>query len=474
RYRLVPPVLPVIPDQLIPGGMTLIVTNTATDTNAGAALIYTLVNPPAGATIDANGIITYVTTTNIAPTNVVITTIVTDTSAQLSATNSFNVFVLPSLVSGQPQTNVVAPGGINWFQVNVPPNALAATNTLLFASLPVNLWFSTNLPPTITNSYDFELLTNSLAGSHVLDFTTVPVLVPGSTYYLGVQNPNATPVTNAIEVTFLLANNTNFSIFSIVQTNMSGTNGFLLTWFAPSNTQFHLQWTPELVPMNWTNFKGVISFTSYMAATNSKFQYFDDGSQTGGFGPDRFYRLELLNSPTNTEPEFLLTTTNYTAYVQTLFTVTNNAHDWDIPGQTLFYSVTNSLPGTNYAVITPNTGVITWTPSGVQSGLTNFITTIVSDSGLPTKTATNVLVVVVSASALPSISSATITASGVNLQWLGTTSQQFNVRWTTNLAPPINWLIFPNGPITSTTGTFNYTDTNSQVLMKFYQLILLP
>ena len=315
RY-LVPPVLPVIPDQLIPGGFTLTVTNTATDTNAGAVLIYTLVNPPSGAAIDANGIITWTPSTNIAPTNVVITTIATDSNAQLSATNSFNVFVLPALGS-QPQTNIVAPGGINWFQVNVPINAIAATNTLLFATLPVNLWFSTNLPPTITNSYDFELLSNSLAGSQVLGFTTIPQLVPGSTYYLGVQNTNSVPVTNAVAVTFELTNSTLvFDIFSIVNTtNSSGTNGFLLTWFAPSGTQFHLQWTPELLPVTWTNFKGVISFTSFIAATNSEFQYFDDGSQTGGFGPDRFYRLQLLNSPTNTEPEFILTTTNYNAKI---------------------------------------------------------------------------------------------------------------------------------------------------------------
>lgn len=395
RYRLVPPVLPVIPDQSVAGGFTLTVTNTATDTNAGAVLAYALVNPPPGVVIDPNGIITWLVPTNIAPTNVVITTIATDANAGLSATNSFNVFVLPGLTDGMPVTNIVAPGGINWFQVKVPSNALAATNSLLFATLPLNLWYSTNLPPTLTNSYDFELLTNSLAGDHVLDFTTLPRLVPGSTYYLGVQNTNAVAVTNAVEVTFLLTNTANFSIFSIVHTNITGTNGFLLTWFAPAGTQFHLRWTPELDPVTWTNFKGVISFTSFIAATNSEFQYFDDGSQTGGFGPHRFYRLQLLNSPTNTEPEFILGSGTYTATPTVLFSVTNNARDWDIPAQKLVYTITNSVPGPNVATIDTN-GVITWTPDFTQAGVTNFIVTTVTDNGVPAKNATNLLIVIVS------------------------------------------------------------------------------
>ena len=96
-----------------------------------------------------------------------------------------------------------------------------------------------------------------------------------------------------------------FSIFSIIYTNIGGSNGFLLTWFAPTNYQFHLQWTPLVLPTTWNNFNGVISDLAPNSPTNGLFQYFDDGSQTGGFGPTRFYRLLLLNSPSNTAPFFL-------------------------------------------------------------------------------------------------------------------------------------------------------------------------
>ncbi len=55
----VAPVLPVIPDQTVNELTLLTVTNTASETNIHATLGYALVNPPAGAAIDANGIITW-------------------------------------------------------------------------------------------------------------------------------------------------------------------------------------------------------------------------------------------------------------------------------------------------------------------------------------------------------------------------------------------------------------------------------
>ena len=60
----------------------------------------------------------------------------------------------------------------------------------------------------------------------------------------------------------------------------------------------------------------------------------------------------------------------------------------------------------------------------------------------------------------------------MTLAWSGWTNEQFQVQWTTNLAPP-SWTNFL-GTITSTTGTFTFVDTNAPFLTKFYQLILLP
>jgi hypothetical protein len=467
--------LPLIPDQYLAAGDTMVVANTATDTFNNPSPVYTLTSAPAGAVISANGVITWVTSTNMAlPTNVVFSTMVTDTVAHVSATNSFNAVVLPGLGSGGPVTNIVAANGINWFYVHVPSRADLASNILLFATAPVNIWYSTNVPPSVTNTTDFEMLTNSLGGLFVMNTNAAPVLVPGSRYFLAVQNTNSVAVTNAVDVKFHLVT-PRFSIFSIVPaTNAAGSNGFLLTWFAPTNDQFHLQWTPALVPSHWTNFNGVISYTSYVTATNSEFQYFDDGSQTGGFGSDRFYRLLLLNSPSNTAPYFLYSPTVFYAKPGVLFAFTNTAMDWDIPAQTLTYSVSNSLALTNIA-ISSLTGVITWTPTWSQLGLTNTIFTTVTDSGAPTMSASDSFVIIVSTNSLvaPAINSIAILASGVKFQWTAPTNEQFQLRWTTNLAST-NWLPL-SGPITSSTTNFSFVDTNLPLLMmKFYQLMLLP
>ena len=77
-----------------------------------------------------------------------------------------------------------------------------------------------------------------------------------------------------------------------------------------------------------------------------------------------------------------------------------------------------------------------------------------------------------------SFSSITINTNGVNFQWQAFTNEQFEIQWATNLLPPVSWTLFPNNLspeiITSTNGIFNFVDTNTPLLMKFYELILLP
>lgn len=67
-------------------------------------------------------------------------------------------------------------------------------------------------------------------------------------------------------------------------------NGILLTWGGPTSAQYQVQWTPTLVPPTWTPFPIPPAVTS----TTGLFQFLDDGSQTGGFGATRYYRLLQL------------------------------------------------------------------------------------------------------------------------------------------------------------------------------------
>lgn len=480
--------------------------------------------------------------------------------AVLNVTNP----IVTDLTNGVADTNAVLAGSINFYRINVPLNADFATNLLfvLNTNQTLNLLFTTNPPPSVTTL----LLAGVTNGISILNTTSAPPrIVPGSTYYLGVQNTNSFPVSYGIEVDFHLLTSTNtlpqtntVPISSILYTNIGGTNGFLLTWFAPSNDLFQVQFSDTLVPVNWITFSNIISYNTnaFTGGTNTQFNFFDDGSAYPFTGL-RFYRLILLGtgSGTNTAP-VLSSQPDLTVNPLNPLVVTNTATDAQSPPQMLTYTLVNPPVG---AGISTN-GIITWTPTVAQAGTSNTITTLVTDNGTPSLSATNAFTVIVSP--VPTLTGVTFTNGnflltwwaptndifqvqfsdslvpvnwqnfstlvsytgpatatnglfsflddgvehpftglrfyqiklvGVNLPatktvpissivatngnflltWFAATTNQFNVLSATNLATPLNWT-FLGGPITSTNGTFTFLDTNAPMLMKFYELILLP
>jgi subtilisin-like proprotein convertase family protein len=595
-----PPELPVIPNQVVIVPGTLVVANTATNPNLPAyPMTYTLLVAPPGALIDANGIITWTPTLAQAGTNYLFTTVVTDTNPWavnakfLSATNSFYVTVLTGLNGGQPQTSTVPANGINWIAVSVPTNALAATNILLFATnLPVNVWFSTNLPPSTTNSGDIDLMPDATNGVSVLTAGSTPPLAPGSTYYLGVQNPNSVPVTYALEVNFHLElwipagsvvyypvnvpwnadfatnvlvfatgplnvwfttnappsvtnagdvlllpvpaypggtngsvvlsaattpplaagsayclglqNTNSFGVacdvgvyfhlmpppgitnVTLTATNIGGTNGFLLQWQGPANFQYEIQWTTNLAPPVWKTVLNPV-IAEIVTATNGHFSFFDNGTLTGGFGFLKFYRvlggynLGPINGSgpvTNTvlagamSEAVVAVPTNAVSASNLLISATGPLNVWfnqthpptgKNPPDSLMLSAASAgdfvltggsapplVPGANYYLGFQNPG----------AGDVTFV--FQAEFGLAPPVA-------------PNISSITLTTNGLfQLQWTAPTNYQFQVEWTTNLeSSPLVWNYIPPGPpyITSTNVIFTFVDTNPPVQMKFYRLI---
>jgi hypothetical protein len=390
-------------------------------------------------------------------------------------TNAFEVgfhllitFISPT--NGVPITNSIGAGSLVWYEIDVPTNADWATNILLFADAPLNIWFSTNQPPTITNLNDVILIPNATNGISILGTNTAPTnIVMGGIYYLGVQNTNSFAVTNyAIEVDFhFITNNvasTNIVFSGIIYTNIGGTNGFLLIWFAPTNDIFQVQESDTLPPV-WNTFTNIITYTGPPTPTNGMFTFFDDGSQYP-FGPMRFYQLILLQA-TNTLT--LPSQTNFTANVGIPLVVTNTATDSN-PALTLSYFFTN-FPATSTTASIDTNGIISWTPGAADASSAFKFTTVVTDSGLPPLSATNSFTVFVLP--YPAISNVVVTVTNVTLQWTAPTNDLFLVEWTTNLSPAV-WTPFPPPPITSTTGIFTFIDTNAPTAMKFYRLDWLP
>jgi len=87
------PVLPGQSDRTLPELTMLIVTNTATDADLPVELLnYQMIDPPTGAAIDAEGVITWTPTEAQGPGVYTLTTVVSD--GVVSATNSFEVTVM--------------------------------------------------------------------------------------------------------------------------------------------------------------------------------------------------------------------------------------------------------------------------------------------------------------------------------------------------------------------------------------------
>ena len=91
-------VLPPQSDLVLTDLVTLSVINTGTNPNVPAnPITYLLINPPAGATIDSNGIITWTPAANQSPSTNIITTVATTTvlsaagTSTISTTNTFQV-----------------------------------------------------------------------------------------------------------------------------------------------------------------------------------------------------------------------------------------------------------------------------------------------------------------------------------------------------------------------------------------------
>jgi subtilisin-like proprotein convertase family protein len=192
---------------------------------------------------------------------------------------------LGTIFGPEPATNTVLAGTMSQAVITVPSGAISANNLLISATGPLNVWFDQNQPPTgNTNAGDFLMLSTSTGGNFVLTTNSVPPLVPGASYYLGFQNPGTSNVTFVFQVTFgFPPPSPPVSSFSITTTN----GGLWLKWNGLTNYQYQVQWTASLQPpVTWHTVSNIV-----LTSTTGIFTFFDNGSLTGGFGPEKFYRL---------------------------------------------------------------------------------------------------------------------------------------------------------------------------------------
>jgi hypothetical protein len=379
------PTLPGQTNLTINEGVTLTVTNTASDADIPTnALTYSLLVAPGAATISTNGVITWITGEADGPgTNTFTTKVIDNGSPNLSATNTFivvvnEVNVAPTL---PPQSDVTLNEGATLNVTNtasdsdIPANAL--TYTLLLAPGAATIstngvisWITTEADGPSTNTFKTKVVDNgspSLSATNtftvvVNEVNVAPVLfVPPNTNINEQVAWSATATATDADVP------TNALTFALV----SGPSGLTVSSVGVIN------WTPLENQGPTTNTVTIkVTDTNAIAVNATSF------SVTNNF--------QIIVNEVNVAPT-LPAQTNLVINEGATLTVTNTASDADVPTNALTYSLL-AAPGA--ATISTN-GVITWITGETDGPSTNTFTTKIVDNGSPSLSATNTFSVVV-------------------------------------------------------------------------------
>jgi len=459
--------LPVQTNLTINELATLIVTNTATDTQIpGQTLTYSLLNPPSGATISTNGVITWSPAEGQGPSTNAITTVVADNgSPSMSATNSFTVTVndvnVPPLLPAQTNRTTIGLATLVVTNTATDPNIPAATLSYGFLTAPTNAkidtngviaWTpvpgqvpSTNLFTTVVTNFNPYAVTNQRLTATNTFTVTVNAIHNGP--MLAAQ-PNRTvnefallTVTNAASDSDVPALTLSYQLLNPPAGAAIDTNG-VITWTPAEGQGPSTNVITTLVADNGS---------PSMSATNS---------------------FAVTVNDVNVPP-VLPVQTNRTIIGLAVLVVTNTAMDPNIPAATLSYGF---LAAPTNATIDTN-GVIAWTPVPGQVPGTNLFTTVVTNFNPYAVTnqhltATNAFTVVVQVRLPPVIGPVNVSSGFATLSWSAMPGQNYELQFKDDLTAT-NWTnVLPI--ITATGSTASATNSIEGVPQRFYRILVVP
>jgi len=461
----VAPALPAVTPTNVNELSLLTVTNTAAESNIHSAITgYGLVNPPAGASITTNGIITWTPTQLQSPGTNTFTTIVTNSNPYdlinptLKSTNTFTVVVkevnvpatLPTVATQiineltlltvtNSATNSNLHSTIIGYTLVNPPAGASITTSGIITWTPSQLQSpGTNTFTTIvTNNNPYDLINPSLKSTNTFTVVVKEVNVPATLPAVATQIVN--------ELTLLTVTNsaTNSNLHSTIigYTLMNPPAGAGVT------TNGIITWTPTQLQSPGTN-----TFTTIVTNSNPYDLINPSLKSTNTFT----VVVKEVNVPAT-----LPTVATQIVNELTLLTVTNSATNSNFHSTIIGYTVVS--PPSNLVISA--SGIITWTPAQAQSPSTNLITTIVTNSNPydlinPHLETTNFITVIVKevnvAPVLPVISS-----QAVNVQALFTAT---NTAFETNVHATVGYLLVnpPTGMLISASGVITWTPSRSQ------------
>jgi len=209
----------------------------------------------------------------------------------------------------------------------------------------------------------------------------------------------------------------------------------------------------------------------FSAASNTNglasFVFTATNSVTGNrFGPVAVGVLITTTNAPNTAPT-LAAIPNTNVLAGATLTFTNTATDADIPAQTLTFSMLNPPSGAN---VNSNSGVFNWRPTIAQSGISNFMKVVVTDSGSPNLSVTQSFSALVIAPVAPQIQSPVFSNGIFNLIVNGDSGPDYIVQASTNLSGWSN-IATNNSPVLPLIWNDNNASNFGQ---RFYRIQLGP
>ena len=245
------PVLPAQTNLVVPELVAVVVTNTATDADIPANnLFYALSDPPAGAAIDTNGVITWTPSEAQGPGSYEVTTVVTDDGLPpLSATNSFAVVVTE--VNSAPALPAQADRTIG------ARETLVVTNTAVDADLPLNLLSYVLVDPPAAAVID----TNG-----VITWTPGEAQAPSTNLFATVVTDDGSPPLSATN-TFTVIVRTPPEPPQIVSISLSN-DVALIAWTAVAGAHYTVQYKNELNDEGWISVEPDVVASSSTASAS--------------------------------------------------------------------------------------------------------------------------------------------------------------------------------------------------------------
>jgi uncharacterized repeat protein (TIGR01451 family) len=449
-----PPVLAAVSNQTMAVGMTLTITNLASDPD-GNQLTFSL---NAGAATNANinttnGVFTWTPNGGQIGTND-FTMVVTDNGLPpLSANQSFTVTVLPSnnppvlaAISNQTIavgmtltiTNVASdPDGD---QLTFSLNAGAATNASINATNGVFTW-TPNGDQIGTNTFTVEATDSGLPPLSATQGFTVTVVPSNNPPVLAAVSNQTIAVGMTLTITNVASDpdgdQLTFSLGAGAATNatINATNGVFT-------------WTPTGDQIGTNDFTMVVTDNGLppLSATQS---------------------FTVTVVPSNTAP-VLAPIADRMIHAGSTLVITNSVTDTDSPPQVLAFSLDPGAPAA--ASINATNGVFTWTTGDADANTTNTIPVRVTDNGLPNLSdAKSFAVTVVPRPVLQSIA---ISNDVVTLVWSAIAGQGYRVQFETNVDDAAWSALAPD--VTASGPTATNTDLTDGTAQRLYRVMVLP